>query len=124
MKFTTLSNESESVREWLIDNKLSIHLNKTQSILFGTKLSRTNTLKIFCNGAEILFYFVSYLGIILDQSLSCESVVAKILSKSGSKLKFLFHRLRLFLTFLLRNFSCPHWFSVSLILPVLIGSVV
>lgn len=31
----TLSNESESVREWLIDDKLSMHFGKTESILFG-----------------------------------------------------------------------------------------
>ena len=32
----TLSKELESIREWLIDNKLSLHLGKTESILFGT----------------------------------------------------------------------------------------
>ena len=33
----TLSRELESVRDWLIDNKLSLHLGKTESILFGGK---------------------------------------------------------------------------------------
>ena len=32
----TLSRELESVRDWLIDNKLSLHLGKTESILFGS----------------------------------------------------------------------------------------
>ena len=31
----TLSKELASIREWLIDNKLSLHLGKTESILFG-----------------------------------------------------------------------------------------
>ena len=31
---TTLSSELEYVSNWLIDNKLSLHLGKTQSILF------------------------------------------------------------------------------------------
>ena len=31
---TTLSSELEYVSNWLIDNKLSLHLDKTQSILF------------------------------------------------------------------------------------------
>ena len=33
----TLSKELGSCRQWLIDNKLSLHLGKTESILFGTK---------------------------------------------------------------------------------------
>jgi hypothetical protein len=34
----TLSKQLASIREWLIDNKLSLHLGKTESILFSTKL--------------------------------------------------------------------------------------
>ena len=33
----TLGKELETVGQWLIDNKLSVHLGKTESILFGTK---------------------------------------------------------------------------------------
>ena len=33
----TLSSELKSVNDWLIDNKLSLHLDKTQSIVFGTR---------------------------------------------------------------------------------------
>ncbi|CAL4126167.1 unnamed protein product, partial [Meganyctiphanes norvegica] len=32
-----LSKELESCRQWLMDNKLSLHLGKTESILFGPK---------------------------------------------------------------------------------------
>ena len=32
-----LSKELESCRQWLMDNKLSLHLGKTESILFGSK---------------------------------------------------------------------------------------
>ena len=31
---TVLQNELEIVSEWLVDNKLSLHLGKTESILF------------------------------------------------------------------------------------------
>ena len=34
---STLSSEHEYVSKWLIDNKLSLHLGKPRSILFGTK---------------------------------------------------------------------------------------
>ena len=33
----TLGVELESVNQWLLDNKLSMHLGKTESILFGMK---------------------------------------------------------------------------------------
>ena len=32
-----LSRELETVSEWLIGNKLSLHIGKTESILFGSK---------------------------------------------------------------------------------------
>ena len=32
-----LTKELESISNWLTDNKLSLHLGKTESILFGTK---------------------------------------------------------------------------------------
>ena len=32
-----LGLELEAVNDWLIDNKLSLHLGKTESILFGSK---------------------------------------------------------------------------------------
>ena len=32
-----LKNELEIVSEWLIDNKLSLHLGKTISVLFGSR---------------------------------------------------------------------------------------
>ena len=52
----TLSiKELESIREWLIDNKLSLHLGKTESILFGTnkKLQLAPQLNIECAGNKL-----------------------------------------------------------------------
>ena len=34
----SLSSELEAAREWLVNNKLSLNLGKTESILFGSKL--------------------------------------------------------------------------------------
>lgn len=59
----------ERVGEWLVENKHSIHLGKTDSILFKTKkrLSRTKSLKVSCNEAKIASQRnVPYLVIILD----------------------------------------------------------
>ena len=33
-----LSKEIQSVSEWLVDNMLSLHLGKSESILFGSKI--------------------------------------------------------------------------------------
>ena len=34
---TTLTVELNSIHKWLVDNKLSLHLGKTNTILFGSK---------------------------------------------------------------------------------------
>lgn len=43
-----LGIELKCVNQWLVDNKLSMHLGKTDSILFGTKrrLAKSNILKV------------------------------------------------------------------------------
>lgn len=108
----TLGNELNSVSKWLIDNRLSIHLGKTESILFGTKkkLSKVKLLKIKCNGTETVSQkCVTYLGIALDQSLTCSSIAEKILSKCAGKLKFLYRKTRLL------DFSIKKLLVVSLI---------
>lgn len=47
-----LQKELEVVSEWLVDNKLSLHLGKTESILFGSKirLKSQSNLQISCKG--------------------------------------------------------------------------
>ena len=64
-----LSNELASCQRWLVDNKLSLHLGKTESILFGAKgrLKRAGDFTINCNGAAVKrVNHVKYLGVILD----------------------------------------------------------
>ena len=47
-----LKRELESVSEWLSENRLSLHLGKTESILFGAnkRLAKCKELNITCNG--------------------------------------------------------------------------
>ena len=78
---------------WLIDNKLSLHLGKTESILFGTKrkLALVNEFEVKCNNVAIKSVnSVQYLGIKLDNNLSGESIVLKIIEKSSNRIKFLY----------------------------------
>ena len=51
----TLGHELTFLSEWLVDNKLSIHLGKTESILFGSskKIRKQSTMKIICEDNEV-----------------------------------------------------------------------
>ena len=91
-----------SVCDCFVDNKLSIIFgqDKTKSILFGTKhkLRNAKSLNIVYNGIEIKQHAkVKYLGCILDESLSGESMALSVIDKINSRLKFL-HRQNRFLT--------------------------
>ena len=99
-----------SLCDWFADNKLSVHFSqdKTKSILFGTKhrLQNAKALNIVYIGTEIKQYEkVKYLGCILDQNLSGESMALNVIDKVNSCLKFL-HRQNCFLTPPLRRLLC------------------
>lgn len=73
-----LTVDLQRVSDWLVDNKLSLHLGKTESILFGCrpKLNNEPNLNIVCNGVNIKYTdSVKYLGVTLDQTLSFDSLV-------------------------------------------------
>ena len=88
-----LSRELESVSEWLVENRLSLHLGKTESILFGSnkRLAKRRELHMTCNGNDIESWAkVTYLGVTLDQNLSGSSMINKIVSKRNCKIMFLY----------------------------------
>ena len=90
-----LSSDLENLSNWLIDNKLSLHLGKTESILFGSKrkLKKHSKLNIQCKGVKINSNSeVKYLGAFLDQTLSSESMVRNILKNTNSRLKYLYRQ--------------------------------
>ncbi|KAJ8046701.1 RNA-directed DNA polymerase from mobile element jockey [Holothuria leucospilota] len=122
---SSLSNELESCREWLVDNKLSLHLGKTESILFGSKamLKKSTPLSVSCNGNLIKpSNSVKYLGIVLDETLSGEHIVCNILKKAGARLKFLYRHSnslnrssrKILCSALIQcylDYSCTSWYS-------------
>ena len=80
----SLSKELESCRQWLIDNKLSLNLGKTESILFGSKgkLKKAESFEVRCNGEMIKSSTsVKYLGVTLDPVSSVESIATSIIKK-------------------------------------------
>ena len=119
-----LKKELETVNDWLIDNKLSLHLGKTESILFGSKikLKSESNLNISCRGTDIQpKERVKYLGATLEQSLSGESMVKSIIQKANARLKFLYrkqkylnlHTKKLLVMSLIQchfDYACSFWY--------------
>ena len=56
-------------KRWLVDNRLSLHVGKTESLLFGSKrkLKGTENFRVFCDGTPVeRMQSVKYLGVMLD----------------------------------------------------------
>jgi hypothetical protein len=77
---------------WLVDNRLSLHLGKRETILFGPprKLKQVVNFTVVCNGQEIKGSgSVKYLDVCIDRFLSCENIVLSIIHKVNARLRFL-----------------------------------
>ena len=88
-----LGKELQSCSHWLVDNKLSLHLGKTECLIFGSKrkLKRVKEFSITCNEHSISSQnSVKYLGLNIDQFLSGDIVVQNIIQKANSRLRFLY----------------------------------
>ena len=69
-----LSEVMESCSSWLVDNKLSLHLGKTECVLFGPrkKLKTIKNFNVKCKDQVITSqHSVRYLGLIIDKHLNC-----------------------------------------------------
>ena len=81
---------------------------KTKSIVFGSKLNlkKATPLNIQYKNINIKQYSkVTYLGCILDESLSGDSMALHVINKVNSRLKFLYRQNR-FLSTPLRRLFC------------------
>ena len=113
-----LNKKFSDLCDWFLDNKLSIHFgdDKTKCILFASKnkVKKAAPLNINYKGIEIKQYSkVNYLGCILDESLSGESMALHVLKKLNCKLRFLYRKSE-FLSPALRRLLCnaliqPHF---------------
>ena len=97
-----LNKDFESICDWFVDNKLSIHFgdDKTKSILFATKfkIKKVRKLNIKYGDIQIKQHSkVKYLGCMLD-----ETMALSVINKINNKLKFLYQKNR-FLTPTLDN---------------------
>ena len=107
---SALNKNFSMLCDWFVDNKLTIHFgeDKTKSILFGSKhkIKKSKPLNIQYNDIKIKQYSkVTYLGCILDETLSGESMAIHVINKINSRLRFLYRQNR-FLNFPLRRLLC------------------
>jgi hypothetical protein len=78
-----------------VDNKLSLHLGKTEVILFGSrrKLKKVVSFSVTCGDITInQVTTVKYLGVILDDALTFSDFVNSLLKKVSSKFSFLYRQ--------------------------------
>ena len=109
-----LSQELTRCKHWLIDNKLSLHVGKTECLLFGSKrrLKKVGEFCIYCEGALVVrVYKVKYLGLQLDPDLDGSSHVQSLLKTCAGRLAFLYRH-----SFLLDK-NCRKILCSSLIQP-------
>ena len=93
----TLNNFFNSLCDWFVESKLSIHFgeDKTKSIIFGSerRLKDKHKLDIWRGEIEIkLHKEVKYLGCIFDCNTSGEAMAVKVLNKVNSRLRFLYRK--------------------------------
>ena len=91
----TLSSELQNIQVWLEINKLSLHLGKTESIVFGSKqkLKRGAKIQVKCKDTTIVNKDkIKYLGITLDQDMSGVSQGNSVIQKINGNLKFLYRK--------------------------------
>ena len=88
-----LSCAVEKCHHWMTNNRLSMHMGKTEAIIMTSKrkLPNIKNVVIKCKGFDIKpSCNVKYLGLNLDQTLSGENTVCSIVKKCTSRLKFMY----------------------------------
>ena len=90
---TRLGIELANCKRWLTDNRLSLHMGKTECLLFGTsrKLKKVGGFDVSCEGVPIKrVSMVKYLGVELDENMSGEAHGKKLVSKCVGRISFLY----------------------------------
>ena len=88
-----LSRELKNCREWMTDNKLSLHLGKTECMIFGSRaqLKKVGDFHVTCSDVNVSrVETVKYLGYTLDEVLSGSQQVAGCIKRIASRLSFLY----------------------------------
>ena len=120
-----LSSALSNCKKWLVDNRLSLHLGKTECILFGSKrrLKGCENFHVTCDGNVIGRVFdVRYLGVQLDANMNGSCHANNVLKTCSQRLSFLYRNRtfldercrRLLCSALIQpylDYCCSSWFS-------------
>ena len=92
-----LSNDFENIYDSFVDDKLSIHFDEdnTKLILFASqrKIKNIKKLNIKYQEIEITQHSqVTYLGYVMDETMSGEPMAFKFINTVNEKLKFLYQK--------------------------------
>ena len=92
-----LNNDFETICDWFVHNKLSIRFSEvnTKSILFASQRKIKNMKKrnIKNQNTEIKKHsHVTYLGCVMDETISGKPIALKVINKINGKLKFLYRK--------------------------------
>ena len=90
-----LNEDFCNIYHWFVDNKLGIHFgeNKTKSILFDSKFKRKNIKELHIKYGDIQVKQhskVKYLGYLLDETMSGDTMVLNIVNNINNMMKFLY----------------------------------
>ena len=88
-----LSGELSFCKQWLVDNRLSLHVGKTESLLFGSKrkLKQVENFSVLCDGTPVeRKSFVKYLGVMLDENINGSVHARNLMKVCAGRLAFLY----------------------------------
>ena len=110
-----LNNDFENICDWFVDNKLSIHFGEDKILFASQRIIKTvKKLNIKYQDIEIKQHSqVTYLGCVMDETMSGEPMTLKVINKINGNLKFLYRK-NIFLPPGLRRMLCnaliqPHF---------------
>ena len=109
-----LSFELGNCHRWLLDNKLSLHVGKTESIIFGTsrRLNAIDNFQVKCDGSPVKrVNTVDYLGVRLEGNMNGKSHAESVIKKCAGRLSFLYRKA----AFL--DFNCRKLLTSALVQP-------
>ena len=109
-----LSIELTRCKQWLVDNKLSLHVGKTECLIFGSKkrLKKVGDFQVFCEGMAVKRVFtVKYLGVHLDACLNGSTHAGNLMKICMGRLFFLYRNSSLL------DFNCRRTLCSALIQP-------
>ena len=87
-----VNEDLENIRNWLLSNKLSLNVAKTEFMFFGTVFRLSNLGKITIGEKEIKgVKSTKYLGVYLDENLTWDEHIDKLCSKDNRSISGLRH---------------------------------